>query len=152
MASMGSVSEPRTRKWRLRVVAALTIAASALGAMTAWAAGSPPEGPILETMALSTSDFARGAVVRQQGFQSPSSPVVSQYVRYFAPGARLGGQRLLGLASIVDLLDDAGTASLAFDAVRAAANSPVGRRAIAKEFIQAVTTATRGKVKVKSVT
>ena len=102
-------------------------------------------------MALSTSDFARGAVVYQQGFQSARTPLVAKYVRYFAPGARLGGQRLLSVASIVDLFDDAGTTSLAFDAVRAAFNSPAGRQVIAKQFIQEITASTKGKLKVKSV-
>lgn len=124
---------------------------STLGAATAWAAGSPPEGPTLETMALSTSDFAPGAVVSQQGFQSAPTPFVAKYVRYFAPGARLGGQRLLSVASIVNLLDDAGTTSLAFDAVRAAFNSSAGRRAVAQQFIQEIKASSKGKLKVKSV-
>ena len=138
-------------KWRLRIVAALTVAASALAAVTAWAAGSPAEGPTLETMALATTDFSRGAVVFRQGFDSVSPPIVAKYARYFGPGARLNGQRLLTVASIVDLFDDAGTTTLAFDAVRAALNSSAGRQAIAKEFIREVTSSTKGRLKVKSV-
>lgn len=134
-----------------RAVAVIAVALALLGAAITWAAGSPPEGPTLETMALSTSDFSRGAVVFRQGFASVSSPIVAKYLRYFAPGARLGGQRLLTVASIVDLFDDAGTTSLTFDAVRAAFSSPAGRRAIAKEFIQEITQSTKGKLKVKSV-
>jgi hypothetical protein len=138
-------------KWRLGIVAVLTVVASALAAVTAWAAGSPPEGPALETMALATTDFSRGAVVFRQGFDSVSPPIVAKYVRYFAPGARLNGQRLLTVASIVDLLDDAGTTKLAFDAVRAALNSSAGRQAVAREFIREINTSTKGKLKVKSV-
>src|SRR5207248_10447394 len=66
-------------------------------------------------------------------------------------GRASAGQRLLTVASIVDLFDDAGTTSLTFDAVRAAFSSPAGHRAIAKEFIQEITQSTRGKLKVKSV-
>jgi hypothetical protein len=102
-------------------------------------------------MALSTSDFGRGAVVYQQGFQSVQTPFVAKYVRYFAPGARLGGQRLLSVASIVDLLDDPGTTSLAFNAVRDAFNSPAGRQAVAKQFIQEIRASTKGRLKVRSV-
>jgi hypothetical protein len=102
-------------------------------------------------MALSTSDFAGGAVAYRQGFQSVQTPFVAQYVRYFAPGARFGGQRLLAVASIVDLLDDAGITSVAFNAVRTAFGSPAGRRVISKEFIRQVTASTKGKLKVKSV-
>jgi hypothetical protein len=150
-STSGSASQPRTGTSRLRIVGALIVAASALGVATAWAAGSPPEGPTLETMALSTSDFARGAVVYQQGFQSVQTPFVAKYVRYFAPGARLGGQRLLSVASIVDLLDDPGTTSLAFNAVRDAFNSPAGRQAVAKQFIQEIRASTKGRLKVRSV-
>jgi hypothetical protein len=103
-------------------------------------------------MALSTSDFAPGAVAYRQGFQAAQTPFVAKYVRYFAPGARFGGQRLLAVASLVDLLDDAGTTSAAFDAVRTALNLPAGRRVIATQFIQEVRASSKGKLKVKSVT
>ena len=102
-------------------------------------------------MALATTDFSRGAVVFRQGFDSVSPPIVAKYVRYFGPGARLNGQRLLNVASIVDLLDDAGTTTALFDAVRAALSTSTGRQAIAKEFIREVTSSTKGKLKVKSV-
>jgi hypothetical protein len=139
-------------KWRLRIVAMLIVAASALAAATASGAGSPPEGPTLETMALATTDFSRGAVVFRQGFDSVSPPIVAKYARYFGPGARLNGQRLLTVASIVDLFDDAGTTMLAFNAVRTALNSSAGRQALASEFIREVRSSTKGKLKVKSVT
>jgi hypothetical protein len=150
-STMGSASQPRRVISRLLVLGALAVTAAALGAAAASGAGSPSEGPALETMALSTSDFAGGAVVYRQGFQSVQTPFVAKYLRYFAPGARLGGQRLLAVASIVDLLDDAGTTSLAFDAVRTAFNSPAGRRLIANQFIQEVKVSSKGKLKVKSV-
>ena len=142
---LGSVSQRGT-------VAVLVVTLLLLGATGVLAAGSPPEGPTLETMALSTSDFAGGAVAYRQGFQSVQTPFVAQYVRYFAPGARFGGQRLLSVASIVELLDEAGITSVAFDALRTAFGSPAGRRVIAKEFTRQVTANTKGKLKVKSVT
>ena len=151
-STTGSRSQPRTGQSRLRIAGALAVAASALGAAAAWGAGSPPEGPALETMALSTSDLARGAVVYREGFQSVQTPFVARYVRYFAPGARLGGQRLLSVASTINLLDDPGITSTAFNALRSVFNSPAGRRTIAKEFIQEIAAKTKGKLKVKSVT
>src|SRR5919201_1832408 len=88
---------------RRRALAVMGAAAVFAVAATAWGAGSPPEGPQLETMVLSTSDFARGAAVAREGFTPSSSPVVARYDRIFRSGARLNGQRLLGAASWDDL-------------------------------------------------
>lgn len=80
-----------------------------------------------------------------------SSPIVAKYARYFAPGARLGGRRLLSVACIVDVVDDAGTASLGLDAVRAALSTPAARRTLAKELRDEIARSSRGAVRVKSI-
>lgn len=103
-------------------------------------------------MALATTDFSRGATVEEQGFLPASDPIVAKYGRYFAPGARLGRQRLLGVSCIVDVFGDAGTASLGFDAVVAALRTPAGRRSIAKELADEIAKSSGGRVKVRSVT
>jgi hypothetical protein len=103
-------------------------------------------------MALATSDFARGAAVRQEGFQPASSPVVAQYERLFHAGARLNGQRLLGAASTVDLIDDAGTALLAYNGVLSEFSTAAGRRSIAKTIKANVASSTGGALRVKTVT
>src|SRR5437870_9728330 len=137
---------------RRSAIAVVVIAVAFAAAAAAWAAGSPPEGPQLETMALSTSDFARGAAVAQEGFQPASSPVVARYVRYFHSGARLNGQRLLGASSSADLLDGTGTAMIGINGVLNDLSTATGRRRIARQIKANVATSTRGLVRVKTVT
>jgi hypothetical protein len=147
---MGSSSVGVIR--RRRVVAAVVVAvASAAAAVAAWAA-SPAEGPQLETMALATSDFSRGASVLREGFLPASPPLVAAYVRTFRPGARLNGQRLLGVSSHVDLVDSDGLAMIGFNAVVSNLSTSAGRRALATDIKRSVATQTHGTLKVKSVT
>jgi len=136
------------RRWALAVVA---MAGAFLVAASASAGGSPPEGPALETMPLATSDFARGAAVTREGFLPVSSLLVAKYARYFAPGARLGGQRLLSVAALVDLFGDAGTASSGLNATRVAFGAPAGRQAFAQQLRDEISGSTNGRVRVKSV-
>jgi hypothetical protein len=131
--------------------AAVVIAGVLLTGVSASAGGSPPEGPDLATMALATSDFARGAAVAREGFLPASSLIVAKYGRYFAPGARLGGQRLLSVACLVDLFTDTGTTSLGLSALRDALSTPAGQRVFAKQLTDEVASSTRGTIKVKSV-
>jgi hypothetical protein len=139
----------------LRRRSAIAVAAAAIAvaaAAAAWAAGSPPEGPQLETMALATTDFARGAAVLREGFQPVSSPVVARFERDFRSGARLNGQRFLGAYSDVDLIEDAGTALLVYNAVLSDFSTAAGRRRIARDIKATVARSTRGLVRVKTVT
>ena len=126
-------------------------AAVAAAAVAAWAA-SPPEGPQLETMALATTDFARGASVAQEGFEPASTPVVARFVRVFHSGARLNGQRLLGAASYITLVDSDGLARIGFDDLVNDLSTPAGRRGIAADIKRNVATQTHGALKVRSVT
>ncbi|HYZ77335.1 MAG TPA: hypothetical protein VE596_08165 [Gaiellaceae bacterium] len=103
-------------------------------------------------MALATTDFARGAAVAQEGFQSASSPVVASFERDFRPGARLNGQRLLDAYSVVDLIDDAGTALLVYNGALNTFSTAAGRRSIANGIKANVARATRGALRVKAVT
>jgi hypothetical protein len=134
-----------------RVIAVAVAFAACAAAVAAWAA-SPPEGPQLETMALATTDFARGASVLQEGFEPASPPFVARFVRVFHSGARLNGQRLLGAASYVDLVDSDGLAMVGFNSVVDDLGTPAGRREIAAEIKHNVATSTHGAVKVKTVT
>jgi hypothetical protein len=128
------------------------VAVAALGAAVAAWAASPPEGPQLEAMALATSDFARGASVLQEGFEPVSPPVDAQFVRVFHSGARLNGQRLLGAASYVDLLDSDGLAVVGFNGVISDLSTSAGRRRNAADIKRNVAAQTHGALKVKSVT
>jgi hypothetical protein len=103
-------------------------------------------------MALATSDFARGAAVAREGFQPVSSPLVARFERDFRPGARLNGQRLLGVYSEVDLIADAGTALLIYNAALRDFSTPAGRRRIARDIKAVVARETRGALRVKTVT
>jgi hypothetical protein len=103
-------------------------------------------------MALATSDFARGAAVSREGFGSASSPIVASFERDFRTGARLNGQRLLGAYSSVALIEDAGTALLAYNAVLSDFSTAAGRRRIAKGIKATVSRSTRGLLRVKTVT
>ena len=134
-----------------RVLAIAVAFAACATAVAAWAA-SPPEGPQLETMALATTDFARGASVLQEGFEPASPPFVARFVRVFHSGARLNGQRLLGAASYVDLVDSDGLAMVGFNSVVNDLGTSAGRREIAAEIKHNVATSTHGAVKVKTVT
>jgi hypothetical protein len=134
-----------------RVIAVAVAFAACAAAVAAWAA-SPPEGPQLETMALATTDFARGASVLQEGFEPASPPFVARFVRVFHSGARLNGQRLLGAASYVDLVDSDGLAMVGFNSVATDLGTPAGRREIAAQIKHNVATSTHGVVKVKTVT
>src|SRR5438067_9203992 len=132
-------------------IAVVGLAAVFAAAAVAWA-DSPPEGPQLETMVLATSDFARGASVAREGFTATSSPVLARYDRIFHSGARLNGQRLLGASSWVDLIADAGTATLAYNQLLSAFSTPAGRRGVAKEIKTNLAAGTHGLLKVKGVT
>jgi hypothetical protein len=134
------------------IAAVVVVVVAFAAAVAAWAAGSPPEGPQLETMALSTSDFSRGAAVAQEGFRPASPPVVADFVRIFHSGARLAGQRLLGVTSTVFLVDSTGTAGVGFLQIQGELSTTNGRRAIAAGIKRNVATSTRGAVKVKTVT
>lgn len=135
-----------------RAFAAVVVAvATAAAAVAAWAA-SPPEGPQLEAMVLATTDFARGASVAQEGFEPASPPVVARFVRVFHSGARLNGQRLLGAASYVDLVDSDGLAVVGFNSVVNDLSTSTGRRQIAADIKRNVANGTHGVVKVKTVT
>jgi hypothetical protein len=134
-----------------RVVAVVVAVAALAAAVAAWAA-SPPEGPQLEAMALATTDFARGASVVQEGFVPASPPVVARFDRIFHSGARLNGQRLLGAASYVTLVDADGVAMVGFTSLANELSTSAGRREIAAELKHNVAASTRGLVKVKSVT
>ena len=136
---------------RRRAIAVLAVAGVFAAAAAAWA-DSPSEGPQLEAMALSTSDFSRGAAVAQEGFQPASSPIVARYVRIFHSGARLNGQRLLGVVSSVYLLDATGTATVAFLQVQRELGTAAGRRIVAADIKRNVATSTGGAVTVKTVT
>ena len=147
---MGSISAgliPRRR----RAIAFVAVVTAFVAAVAAWAA-SPPEGPQLETMALATSDFARGAAVAQEGFQPAPSPIVASFERDFRSGARLNGQRLLGAYSTVSLVEDAGTALVGYNAILGDFSTAVGRRSIAKIIKATVARSTRGQLRVKTVT
>ena len=134
-----------------RVLAIAVAFAAFAAAVAAWAA-SPAEGPQLESMALATTDFARGAAVAREEFRPASPPLVAHYVRIFHSGARLAGQRLLGVASDVYLLDSTGTAGVGFLQIQGELSSATGRRAVAAGIRKNVATSTRGAVKVKTVT
>lgn len=136
----------RSRPIIVVLAAALVLVVGASSA----AGGSPPEGPDLETMALSAGDFAPGVRVTGQGFVNVSAPFVAKYERYFA-GARLGGRRLLSVASLVNLLSDTGIASSGFNALRSALGTPAGRHAFAAEVSSEIATSSRGAVHVKSI-
>ena len=103
-------------------------------------------------MALATTDFARGASVAQEGFEPASPPFVARFVRFFHSGARLNGQRLLGVASYVDLVSSDGLAVVGFNAVATDFGTSTGRREIGAEIKRNVATSTHGVVKVKTVT
>jgi hypothetical protein len=147
---MGSSSAvlPRGRRAAAAVVVAVAFAAAAVAA---WAA-SPAEGPQLETMGLATTDFARGASVLQEGFEPAPPPVVARFVRIFHSGARLNGQRLLGAASYVTLVDSDGLAMVGYNSLANDLSTSAGRREIAADIKHNVATSTRGAVKVKTVT
>jgi hypothetical protein len=136
---------------RRGVVAVVVAVAAFAAAVAAWAA-SPPEGPQLEAMALATSDFGRGASVSQEGFAPASPPVVARFVRVFHSGARLNGQRLLGAASYVDLVDSDGLAMVGFNSVVSDLSTATGRRQIAADIKRNVANGTHGVLKVKTVT
>jgi hypothetical protein len=103
-------------------------------------------------MALATSDFARGAAVAQEGFQPAPSPFVARFERVFRSGARLNGQRLLGAYSGVNLIEDAGTALLGYNAVLNEFSTAAGRRSIAQDIKATVARSTGGVLRVKTVT
>jgi hypothetical protein len=134
-----------------RVLAIAVVFTAFAAAVAAWAA-SPPEGPQLEAMALATTDFARGASVLREGFQPASPPVVARFVRVFHSGARLNGQRLLGAASYVTLVDSDGLAVVGYNSLINDLRTAAGRRGIAADIRRNVATSTGGAVKVKTVT
>ena len=133
------------------VAAVVVVAAFAAAAVAAWAA-SPAEGPQLETMALATTDFSRGASVLREGFEPAGPPFVARFVRIFHSGARLNGQRLLGATSHVDLVNSDGLAMLVLDGVANDLSTSGGRREIAADIKRNVASQTHGTLKVKSVT
>lgn len=136
---------------RRRLVAVVVAVAAFAAAVAAWAA-SPPEGPQLEAMALATTDFARGASVWKEGFEPASPGVDARFVRVFHAGARLNGQRLLGAASYIDLLNSDGLAVIGFNGVISDLSTSAGRRRNAAGIKRNVESQTHGAVKVKSVT
>jgi hypothetical protein len=148
---MGSSSAGVISRRRRAVAAVVVAVAAAAAAVAAWAA-SPAEGPQLETMALATSDFSRGASVLREGFLPASPPLVASFVRIFHSGARLNGQRLLGVSSHVELVDSDGIAMIGFNDVVHDLSTSAGRREIAADIKRNVATQTHGTLKVKSVT
>jgi hypothetical protein len=148
MGSSSAGAIPRRRRLVAAVVVAVAFAAAAVAA---WAA-SPAEGPQLETMALATTDFSRGAAVAREGFEPASPPFDARFVRIFHSGARLNGQRLLGVASRVYLIDSTGFAMITFNSVANDFSTSAGRREIAANIKRNVATQTGGALRVKSLT
>jgi hypothetical protein len=136
----------RSRHW----VVAAAVAVFALASAGAQAAG-PPDEPDLEAMALAVGDFDGGAVVDIQRPVTPPPPFVGEYERFFRPGARLAGRRLLYAANIDISLDDASTTQLAFSSLLQQLNTQAGRRAISNGLLSNLSRNTHGRVKVKSI-
>lgn len=137
---------------RARVLVGLLAALAALvvACVAAQAAGAPDE-PDLASMALSVGDFDGGAAVDHNGFTTAPAPIVAEYERFFKPGARLAGRRLLYAANINFSLDDASTTQLVFATLLQQLKTPAGRRQIASGLITDLKKNTRGRVKLKSV-
>jgi len=138
----------RTRAVLTTLVAVAAFSVAGVGAQ---AAGSPPDGPDLEAMALAPSDFDGGAAIDSQGFITPGLPAIAEYQRYFRPGARLAGRRLLYASNIIIAFDDAGTATSGFAAFQAELNTPAGRRTIGNSVVSGFKQGASGKVKLRSV-
>jgi hypothetical protein len=136
----------RSRHW----LVAAAVAVFALAGAGAQAAG-PPDEPDLETMALAVGDFDGGAVVDIQRAVTPPPPLVGEYERFFRPGARLAGRRLLYVANIDISLDDASTTQLAFSSLLQQLNTPAGRRQISNGLLSNLSRNTGGRVKVRSI-
>jgi len=129
---------------------AAAVAVFALASAGAQAAG-PPDEPDLQAMALAVGDFDGGAVVYSQRFVTAPPPVVGEYERFFRPGARLSGRRLLYAANIDISVDDAATTQLAFSSLLQQLNTPAGRQEISSGLIGNLSKNTGGRVKVKSI-
>jgi hypothetical protein len=132
------------------VVLAAAVAVFALASAGAQAAG-PPDEPDLEAMALSVSDFDGGGVVDSQHFVTAPAPIVAEYARYFRPGARLAGRRLLYAANIDFSLDDAATTQLVFSSLVQQLNTPAGRKQLASGLLTNLRKNTGGRLKIKSI-
>jgi hypothetical protein len=126
------------------------VAVSAFAVAGAQAAG-PPDEPDLQAMALAAGDFDGGGVVDSQGFVTAPVPFVGEYTRYFRPGARLGGRRLLYAANIDLSLDDASTMQTTFSALVQQLNTRAGQKAITDPLISRLRTGTGGRLKIKSI-
>ena len=135
---------------RKRHLLAAAIAVFALASTGAQAAG-PPDEPDLEAMALAVGDFDGGGVVDSQRFVTAPAPIVAEYERYFRPGARLAGRRLLYAANIDFSLDDASTTQLAFSTLVHQLNTSAGRKQLASGLLTNLRKNTGGRIKIKSI-
>ena len=135
---------------RKRHLLAAAIAVFALASAGAQAAG-PPDEPDLEAMALAVGDFDGGGVVDSQRFVTAPAPIVAEYERYFRPGARLAGRRLLYAANIDFSLDDASTTQLAFSTLVQQLNTSAGRKQLASGLLTNLRKNTGGRIKIKSI-
>jgi hypothetical protein len=130
-------------------LAVAIVAAFALAGVGAQAAG-PPDEPDLQAMALDVSDFDGGGVVDSQRLVTAPAPIVAEYERYFRPGARLAGRRLLYAANIDFSLDDASTTQLVFSSLVQQLASPAGRKQLASGLLTTLRKNSRGRLKLKS--
>src|SRR5919197_113327 len=135
---------------RKRHLLAAAIAVFALASTGAQAAG-PPDEPDLEAMALAVGDFDGGGIVDSQRFVTAPAPIVAEYERYFRPGARLAGRRLLYAANIDFSLDDASTTQLAFSTLVQQLNTSAGRKQLASGLPTNLRENTGGRIKIKSI-
>jgi hypothetical protein len=136
----------RKRHW---CIGAVVVVAFALAGAGAQAAG-PPDEPDLQAMALAVADFDGGGVVFQQGFVTAPAPVVAEYARYFRPGARLAGRRLLYVGNVDFSLDEASTTQLAFSAFVQELGTPAGRKQIIDDLVSNLRKGNGGRLKIKS--
>jgi hypothetical protein len=118
------------------LVAAI-VALCCLGSLPALAApGLPPAGtPDPAQMVLAPSDFAPGARVVDQGYQSNSASF-PEYQRTFGAVSTTGGAHFSEVVSMVVITNDAVEGTAAFGVARAQVSSPSGRAALVRAFLQ----------------
>jgi hypothetical protein len=105
--------------------------ARALAAPAAPAAGAPDPAQ----MVLAPADFAPGAIIVSQGYQSNAASLPS-YQRVFAPAATRNGALFLTVSSQVTITTDPITAAVTFGVIRDGVTSPSGRAQLVRTLVQ----------------
>jgi hypothetical protein len=95
----------------------------------------PPAGaPDISGLALQLEDVPGGYSVASEGYVADTNTRATFEREFNTAGGTVGGTRLVGLTSGVDLFDDESAAALSLRLIARAYTSPAGRREFARNF------------------